>query len=60
MSCSLSRQVPCAAGVLLVGEAEPTWEKPFIIDHVVAGPSDTTALFAVGRTLAERYDLPVS
>ncbi|MFF9184267.1 MFS transporter [Streptomyces misionensis] len=36
---------------------EPSWEKPFIIDHAVAGLSDPAALLAAGRALAERHDL---
>ncbi|MBK3634827.1 ATP-grasp domain-containing protein [Streptomyces sp. MBT97] len=42
--------------VLLTG-AEPSWEKPHIVDHAVADLHDTTALLSAGRALAERHDL---
>ncbi|GGT22235.1 acetyl-CoA carboxylase biotin carboxylase subunit family protein [Streptomyces antibioticus] len=50
-------QVAAAYDVVLITGTEPSWEKPFIVDHVVADLDDTTALFAAGRALAERHEL---
>ncbi|MFF3976577.1 acetyl-CoA carboxylase biotin carboxylase subunit family protein [Streptomyces sp. NPDC001828] len=50
-------QVATAYDVVLLTGAEPTWEKPLIIDHAVVDLSDPTALLAGGRALAERHDL---
>ncbi|MFD5161848.1 ATP-grasp domain-containing protein [Streptomyces hawaiiensis] len=50
-------QVAAAYDVVLLTGAEPSWEKPFIVDHAVAELHDTTALLAAGRALAERHDL---
>ncbi|MFE7302660.1 ATP-grasp domain-containing protein [Streptomyces sp. NPDC057579] len=43
--------------VVLICGAEPTWEREFLLDWVVADPTDQAALSAAGRTLAERYPL---
>ncbi|MEU0843987.1 ATP-grasp domain-containing protein [Streptomyces sp. NPDC005962] len=50
-------QVAVAYDVVLLAGAEPSWEKPFIVDHAVVDLSDPAALFAGGRALAERHDL---
>ncbi|MFD8645136.1 MULTISPECIES: ATP-grasp domain-containing protein [Streptomyces] len=50
-------QVAAAYDVVLITGTEPSWEKPFIVDHVVADLDDTTALFAAGRALAERHEV---
>ncbi|MFF5273781.1 acetyl-CoA carboxylase biotin carboxylase subunit family protein [Streptomyces sp. NPDC000133] len=50
-------QVAAAYDVVLLTGAEPSWEKPFIVDHVVVDLTDPTALLAGGRALAERHDL---
>jgi biotin carboxylase len=43
--------------VVLISDAEPTWEKEFLLDYAVADPTDQAALAAAGRALAERYEL---
>ncbi|NNN35496.1 ATP-grasp domain-containing protein [Streptomyces sp. S3(2020)] len=43
--------------VVLISGAEPTWEKEFLLDYVVADPTDQAALAAAGRALAERYEV---
>ena len=50
-------QVAAAYDIVLLTGAEPSWEKPHIVDHAVADLNDTTALLSVGRALAERHDL---
>ncbi|MFJ6574021.1 ATP-grasp domain-containing protein [Streptomyces sp. NPDC091292] len=50
-------QVAAAYDVVLLTGTEPSWEKPFIVDHAIVDLSDPAALLAGGRTLAERYDL---
>ncbi|MEU3028058.1 ATP-grasp domain-containing protein [Streptomyces incarnatus] len=50
-------QVAAAYDVVLLTGTEPSWEKPFIVDHTVADLSDPAALLAAGRALAERHDL---
>ncbi|MCX5395609.1 acetyl-CoA carboxylase biotin carboxylase subunit family protein [Streptomyces sp. NBC_00102] len=50
-------QVADAYDVVLLTGTEPSWEKPFIVDHTVVDLSDPVALLAGGRSLAERYDL---
>ncbi|WP_329295741.1 ATP-grasp domain-containing protein [Streptomyces pseudovenezuelae] len=50
-------QVAAAYDVVLLTGAEPSWEKPFIVDHAVVDLNDTAALLAGGRALAERHDL---
>ncbi|GAQ52628.1 hypothetical protein [Streptomyces acidiscabies] len=42
--------------VLLTG-TEPSWEKPFIVDHPAVDLRDPAALLAGGRALAEHHDL---
>ncbi|MFJ3656558.1 ATP-grasp domain-containing protein [Streptomyces nigra] len=50
-------QVAAEYDVVLLTGAEPSWEKPFIVDHAVADLSDHAALLAAGRALSERHDL---
>ncbi|MCP9213025.1 ATP-grasp domain-containing protein [Streptomyces sp. NEAU-Y11] len=50
-------QVAAAYDVVLLTGTEPSWEKPFIVDHTVVDLSDPAALLAGGRALAERHDL---
>lgn len=50
-------QVAAAYDIVLLTGAEPSWEKPHIVDHAVADLNDTTALLSAGRALAERHDL---
>ncbi|MGW2046235.1 ATP-grasp domain-containing protein [Streptomyces sp. NPDC001858] len=50
-------QVAAAYDVVLLAGAEPSWERPFIVDHAVVDLSDPAALLAGGRALAERHDL---
>lgn len=50
-------QVAAAYDIVLITGSGPSWEKPFIVDHVVVDLDDTTALFAAGRALAERHEL---
>ncbi|MFD7136838.1 ATP-grasp domain-containing protein [Streptomyces sp. NPDC059894] len=50
-------QVAAAYDVVLLTGAEPSWEKPFVVDHAVVDLSDPAALLAGGRVLAERHDL---
>ncbi len=52
-------QVAAAYDVVLLTGTEPSWEKPFIVDHAVVDLSDPAALLSGGRALAERHDLPV-
>jgi biotin carboxylase len=53
----LLEQVAAAYDVVLLTGAEPSWEKPFTVDHAVVDLTDPTALLAAGRALAERHDL---
>ncbi|MCA1221971.1 ATP-grasp domain-containing protein [Streptomyces sp. 8L] len=50
-------QVAAAYDVVLLTGTEPSWEKPYIVDHAVADLSDNTALLAAGRELAARHTL---
>ncbi|WP_327669499.1 MULTISPECIES: ATP-grasp domain-containing protein [unclassified Streptomyces] len=50
-------QVATAYDVVLLTGVEPSWEKPFIVDHAVVDLSDSAALLAGGQVLAERHDL---
>ncbi|MFJ8954963.1 ATP-grasp domain-containing protein [Streptomyces sp. NPDC102381] len=50
-------QVAVAYDVVLLTGVEPSWEKPFIVDHAVVDLSDPAALLAGGRALAECHDL---
>ncbi|WP_406436036.1 ATP-grasp domain-containing protein [Streptomyces sp. NBC_00631] len=50
-------QVAAAYDIVLLTGAEPSWEKPHIVDHAVADLHHTTALLSAGRALAERHDL---
>ncbi|WP_242535801.1 ATP-grasp domain-containing protein [Streptomyces albidoflavus] len=50
-------QVAAAYDIVLLIGNEPSWEKPFIVDHTVADLSDPAALLAGGRALAQRHDL---
>ncbi|MFI9039856.1 ATP-grasp domain-containing protein [Streptomyces sp. NPDC053726] len=50
-------QVAAAYDVVLLTGAEPSWEKPLIVDHAVVDLTDPTALLAGGRALADRHDL---
>ncbi|MGW5868295.1 ATP-grasp domain-containing protein [Streptomyces sp. NPDC055239] len=50
-------QVAAAYDVVLLTAAEPSWERPFIVDHAVVDLTDPAALLAGGRALAERHDL---
>ncbi|CAL9584925.1 Phosphoribosylamine--glycine ligase [Streptomyces sp. enrichment culture] len=50
--------VAAAYDVVLITGEEPSWEVPYIRDClVVPDPTDQTALYAAGRTLADRHDL---
>ncbi|MEU7719153.1 ATP-grasp domain-containing protein [Streptomyces tibetensis] len=50
-------QVAAAYDVVLLTGTEPSWEKPFIVDHTVVDLSDPAALLAGGRALAQHHDL---
>ncbi|WP_411574860.1 ATP-grasp domain-containing protein [Streptomyces fradiae] len=50
-------QVADSYDVVLLTGAEPSWEKPYIVDHAVADLDSTTDLLAAGRALAERHEL---
>ncbi|MFB7645685.1 ATP-grasp domain-containing protein [Streptomyces sp. NPDC056084] len=50
-------QVAAAYDVVLLTGVEPSWEKPFTVDHAVVDLSDPAALLAGGRGLAQRHDL---
>ncbi|MEU7205632.1 ATP-grasp domain-containing protein [Streptomyces sp. NPDC045470] len=50
-------QVAASYDVVLLTGAEPSWEKPYIVDHAVADLNDSSALLAAGRVLAARHDL---
>ncbi|MFE6163119.1 ATP-grasp domain-containing protein [Streptomyces sp. NPDC056486] len=50
-------QVAAAYDVVLLTATEPSWERPFIVDHAVVDLTDPAALLAGGRALAERHDL---
>ncbi|MFJ6438467.1 acetyl-CoA carboxylase biotin carboxylase subunit family protein [Streptomyces sp. NPDC091416] len=50
-------QVAAAYDVVLLTGTEPSWEKPFIVDHAVVDLSDPAELLAAGQGLAERHDL---
>lgn len=50
-------QVAAAYDVVLLTGAEPSWEKPFIVDHAVVDLTDPAEMLAGGRVLAERHDL---
>lgn len=48
-------QVAAAYDVVLLTAAEPSWEKPFIVDHAVVDLTDPAVLLAGGRALADRH-----
>ncbi|MGV9790874.1 ATP-grasp domain-containing protein [Streptomyces sp. NPDC003435] len=50
-------QIAATYDVVLLAATEPTWEKPYIVDHAVADLHDTAELFAAGRALAARHEL---
>ncbi|MFC9502711.1 acetyl-CoA carboxylase biotin carboxylase subunit family protein [Streptomyces sp. NPDC057002] len=50
-------QVAAEYDIVLLTGAEPTWERPYIVDHAVADLDDTKALLTVARSLAARHDL---
>ncbi|MFH8591571.1 acetyl-CoA carboxylase biotin carboxylase subunit family protein [Streptomyces rimosus] len=50
-------QVAASYDVVLLTSAQPSWEKPYIVDHTVADLHDSSALLAAGRALAARHDL---
>ncbi len=50
-------QVAAAYDVVLLTGTEPSWEKPYIVDHAVVDLHDDTALLAAGRALAARHQL---
>ncbi|MFE9367790.1 acetyl-CoA carboxylase biotin carboxylase subunit family protein [Streptomyces sp. NPDC006978] len=50
-------QVAAAYDVVLLTGTEPSWEKPFIVDHAVVDLTDFAALLDGGRALADRHDL---
>jgi len=41
--------------VVLITGAEPTWERPYLLDWEVADPMEQAALSAAGQALAERH-----
>ncbi|GCD41832.1 ATP-grasp domain-containing protein [Streptomyces paromomycinus] len=43
--------------IALITPAEPTWERPFIVDWEGADPADQAALDEAGRALARRHEL---
>ncbi|KOT79125.1 carboxylase [Streptomyces rimosus subsp. pseudoverticillatus] len=43
--------------IALITPAEPTWERPFIVDWESADPADQAALEEAGMTLARRHRL---
>ncbi|RSO42011.1 carboxylase [Streptomyces sp. WAC 06725] len=43
--------------IALITPAEPTWERPFIVDWEGADPGDQAALDEAGRALAQRHRL---
>lgn len=49
-------QVAAAYDVVLLTGTEPSWEKPYIVDHAVVDLHDTAALLAAGRALAARHE----
>ncbi|MGW4345297.1 ATP-grasp domain-containing protein [Streptomyces sp. NPDC004690] len=51
------QSVAAACDVVLLTGTEPSWEKPYILDHAVADPHDTAALLAAGLALAERHEV---
>ncbi|QNE74516.1 ATP-grasp domain-containing protein [Streptomyces finlayi] len=50
-------QVAAAYDVVLLTGTEPSWERPYIVDHAVVDLYDDTALLAAGRALAARHEL---
>ncbi|MGW4197055.1 ATP-grasp domain-containing protein [Streptomyces sp. NPDC005004] len=50
-------QAAAAYDIVLLTSTEPSWEKPYIVDHAVADLHDTTELLAAGRALAARHHL---
>jgi hypothetical protein len=50
-------QVAAEYDVVLLTGTEPSWEKPFIVDHAVADLNDPAAMLVAGRYLAQRHDL---
>ncbi|MFD3910031.1 ATP-grasp domain-containing protein [Streptomyces sp. NPDC058603] len=50
-------QVAAAYDVVLLTGTEPSWEKPYIVDHAVVDLHDAPALLAAGRALAARHEL---
>lgn len=49
-------QVATAYDVVLLTDVEPSWERPYIVDHAVVDLYDDTALLAAGHTLAARHE----
>ncbi|MCZ4102378.1 ATP-grasp domain-containing protein [Streptomyces sp. H39-C1] len=49
-------QVAAAYDVVLLTDVEPSWEKPYIVDHTVVDLYDDTAVLAAGRALAARHE----
>ncbi len=41
--------------VVLITDAQPTWERPYLLDWEVADPTDQAALTAAALALAERH-----
>ncbi|MER0445756.1 ATP-grasp domain-containing protein [Streptomyces sp. Edi4] len=50
-------QVAAAYDVVLLTGTEPSWEKPYIVDHAVVDLHDDAALLSAGRALAARHEL---
>ena len=50
-------QAAAAYDVVLLTGTEPSWEKPYIVDHTVVDLHDDAALLAAGRALAARHRL---
>lgn len=50
-------QVAAAYDVVLLTGTEPSWERPYVVDHAVADLHDDTALLSAGRVLAARHEI---
>lgn len=50
-------QVAAAYDVVLLTGTEPSWERPYIVDHVVVDLHDDAGLLAAGWVLAARHEL---
>lgn len=50
-------QVAAAYDVVLLTGTETSWERPYIVDHVVVDLHDDAGLLAAGRVLAARHEL---